>query len=186
MKLIVIFGPQAVGKMTVGHELEKITNLKLFHNHMPIELISPFFDYSTKQGRSLVKLIRKEIFKAFVNSNQEGLIFTYVWYFDDLKDKIYLEKLVDIFRVKGSDIYYVELEAEESERIIRNQTEHRLMHKPTKRNLNWSEEHLKNSTKLHRINSFIGEIKEKNYLRINNTYLEADEVASLIKKNFRL
>jgi shikimate kinase len=51
MKLIVIFGPQAVGKMTVGHELEKITNLKLFHNHMPIELISPFFDYSTKQGR---------------------------------------------------------------------------------------------------------------------------------------
>ncbi len=24
MKLVVIFGPQAVGKMTVGHELEKI------------------------------------------------------------------------------------------------------------------------------------------------------------------
>jgi len=26
MKLIIIFWPQAVGKMTVGHELEKMTN----------------------------------------------------------------------------------------------------------------------------------------------------------------
>ena len=29
MKIVIIFGPHAVGKMTVGHELEKITNLKL-------------------------------------------------------------------------------------------------------------------------------------------------------------
>ena len=28
MKLIVIFGPSAVGKMTVGYELQKITDLK--------------------------------------------------------------------------------------------------------------------------------------------------------------
>ncbi|MED3553043.1 hypothetical protein P4449_21750 [Cytobacillus praedii] len=38
MKFVLIFGPQAVGKMTVGQELEKITELKLFHNHMTIEL----------------------------------------------------------------------------------------------------------------------------------------------------
>ena len=33
-KLIVIMGPQAVGKMTVGQELVKMTGLKLFHNHV--------------------------------------------------------------------------------------------------------------------------------------------------------
>jgi len=32
VKLVIIFGPQAVGKMTVGQELEKITGLKLFHS----------------------------------------------------------------------------------------------------------------------------------------------------------
>lgn len=37
MKFVLIFGPQAVGKMTVGHEIEKITDLKLFHNHMTID-----------------------------------------------------------------------------------------------------------------------------------------------------
>lgn len=29
MKFIMLFGPQAVGKMTVGEELAKLTNLKL-------------------------------------------------------------------------------------------------------------------------------------------------------------
>lgn len=40
MKFIMIFGPQAVGKMTVGHELGKITNLRLFHNHVTLELLT--------------------------------------------------------------------------------------------------------------------------------------------------
>ena len=42
-KFIQIIGPQAVGKMTVGQELAKITGLKLFHNHMTIDLVSNFF-----------------------------------------------------------------------------------------------------------------------------------------------
>ena len=45
-KFIMIVGPQAVGKMTVGQELSKITNLKLLHNHMTIELLTKIFDYS--------------------------------------------------------------------------------------------------------------------------------------------
>ena len=111
MKLIIICGPQAVGKMTVGHELEKITNLKLFHNHMPIELVNPFFSYGTDVGKKLVRFIREEIFKAVAVSDQEGLIFTYVWYFDDPKDKEYLESLVKIFKDNNSEIYFVEIEA---------------------------------------------------------------------------
>lgn len=44
MKFVLIFGPQAVGKMTVGQELAKSTELKLFHNHMTIDLVGNFFD----------------------------------------------------------------------------------------------------------------------------------------------
>ena len=46
-KIVLITGPQAVGKMTVGQELSKITNLKLFHNHMTIDLVSNFFTTSS-------------------------------------------------------------------------------------------------------------------------------------------
>lgn len=186
MKLISIFGPQAVGKMTVGHELEKITNLKLFHNHMPIELVTPFFSYGTDTGKRLVKLIREEIFKAVATSDQEGLIFTFLWYFDDPKDKEYLDSLVKIFKDNNSEIYYVELEADEEERIKRNKTEHRLEHKPTKRDIEWSENELKKSILNHRLNSEEGEILEKNYIKINNTEIEPSEVAILIKEKFNL
>lgn len=44
-KLIIITGPQAVGKMTVGQELSRMTNFKLFHNHMSIDLVNHFFSY---------------------------------------------------------------------------------------------------------------------------------------------
>lgn len=186
MKLILIFGPQAVGKMTVEHELEKITGLKLFHNHMPIELVAPFFSYGTPTGKKIVGVIRNEIFTEVASSDLEGLIFTFLWYFDSKEDWDYTEKVAKIFKDKGAEVYYVELEANEEERIKRNKTEHRLEHKPTKRNIEWSEGELKKSNLEHRLNSKEGEINKKNYIRIDNTNLEPNEVALTIKEKFNL
>jgi shikimate kinase len=69
MKFILIIGPHAVGKMTVGQELQKITNLKLFHNHMSIEPIVNFFDHGTTSFKRLSNLIREEIFKEVASSD---------------------------------------------------------------------------------------------------------------------
>jgi hypothetical protein len=186
MKFILITGPQAVGKMTVGQELEKITNLKLFHNHMTIELVLNFFDYGTPSFRKLSTLFRKEIFEEVSNSDLEGLIFTYVWYFDDKHDWDYMENLTKIFRDKGAEIYYVELESDIEERIKRNKTENRLIHKPSKRGEVGSDDKLRESLLSHRPNSLEGEITEKNYLRINNTNLAPEIVAQKIKEKFSL
>lgn len=186
MKLVIIFGPPAVGKMTVGHELEKITGLKLFHNHMTIELVAPFFNYDSGSGRRLVKLFREELFKEVAKSDLEGLIFTYVWYFDEKEDWDYIYGLADILKKEGAEIYYVELETPLEERLRRNKTEHRLAHKPTKRDLVVSEERVVSSAAKHRMNSEPGELKEKNYIRIDNTNLDAATVASQIKEKFDL
>ena len=43
MKLVFILGNSAVGKMTVGQELMKLTGLRLFHNHMMIEPVIDIF-----------------------------------------------------------------------------------------------------------------------------------------------
>ena len=43
MKLVIIIGSGAVGKMTVGQELMKLTGLRLFHNHMAIEPVLAVF-----------------------------------------------------------------------------------------------------------------------------------------------
>ena len=76
MKSVHVFGPQAVGKMTVGQELAKITDLKLFHNHMTIDLVSHFFDYSTQEGKRLVNFFRQEILEEVSKSNLYGIVFT--------------------------------------------------------------------------------------------------------------
>ena len=44
-KFVLIIGPQAVGKMTIGQELAKITDYKLLYNHMTIEIVRKIFDY---------------------------------------------------------------------------------------------------------------------------------------------
>ena len=184
MKLVIIFWPMAVGKMTVGHALEKITDLKLFHNHMTIELVAPFFNYGTETGKRLVKLFRKEIFEEVAKSDLAGLIFTYVWAFNQQSDWDYLYDLCNLFESKGAEVCFVELEANLEERLERNKHPHRLEHKPTKRDLEKSERSLKEYENTLRMNSEEGEIKKENYIRINNTNLSPEDVAQMIKERF--
>lgn len=186
MKFILLFGPQAVGKMTVGQELEKITDLKLFHNHMTIELVAPFFSYGTPEGKRLVHLFRQEIFEEVSKSSLPGLIFTYVWAFDQQSDWDYVEEVCRLFESKGADVCFVELEADLEERVERNKSPHRLHHKPTKRDIEWSENDLQTSLVKYRLNSRDGEITSENYIKINNTHLSAEETAGLIKERFQL
>lgn len=185
MKFVLIFGPQAVGKMTVGQELEKITGLKLFHNHMTIELLQPFLGYSPEMWR-LSTLFRTEIFKAVAESEQKGLIFTYVWAFDQQDDWDFVHHICEVFESKGASIYFVELETTLEERLERNKSPHRLEHKPTKRNVDWSEKEIKKTMKKYRLNSNEGEIQKENYIRIDNTNLSPVEVATIISERFNL
>ncbi len=186
MNLVLIFGPQAVGKMTIGQELEKITGLKLFHNHMTIDLVSNFFSYGTEEGRRLVDLFRMEIFKAVAKSDLKGLIFTYTWCFELEEDWEYTRIICDIFKQNGANIYLVELEADLEERLRRNVTNNRLENKLLKRDIEKSKKLLLEAEHKHRNNSYIGEIKFENYLRINNTNIPSDEVAKIIKNKFNI
>lgn len=79
MKLVFLFGNCAVGKMTVGQALCDITRLKLFHNHMTIEpVIALLGDYKPRA----VARLRDVIFEEFAASDQYGMVFTYMWAFD--------------------------------------------------------------------------------------------------------
>jgi len=186
MNFVIIFGPQAVGKMTVGHELEKITNLKLFHNHMTIDLVNPFVSYGTDEGRKLVQQFRNEIFKAVASGDSPGIIFTFLWDFESTFDKQYIKQISDIFIKKGGEVFLVELEADVDVRLERNKTEHRLAHKPTKRDVESSEKYILDAQSRSRNNSKDGEIENQNYIRINNTDIDPDIVAQKVKEKFNL
>ena len=178
MKLVLIVGAGAVGKMTVGQELMKITNLRLFHNHMMIEPVIEIF--GKFKGDTILKL-REIIFNDFINDDNEGMIHTLMWAFDMKSDWEYVENLSKKF----DEVYCVELIASQQIRLERNKTENRLINKASKRDIEASNNRLLNEDK-HRLVSYEGEIPFKNYLRINNENLEANEVAKIIKETFNL
>lgn len=171
--------------MTVGQELSKISDLKLFHNHMTIDLLEPFFGFSSEMWK-LSNLFREEIFKSFANSDKYGMIFTFVWAFNQKEDWENVEKMCNIFSSQGAELYFVELEAKVEERLERNKTPNRLEQKPTKRNIKYSEENLLSTMDTLRLNSEDGEINKGNYMRIDNTKHSAEEVARMIKNRFKL
>lgn len=183
---VMICGPQAVGKMTVGQELAKITGYKLFYNHMTIEMVRLIFDYDKEAYHRMNKLIRYETFKEFAKSNQKGIIFTGCFDFGkDREEELAETKAwMDFYE----DSYTIELETTLEERLRRNKTENRLKHKASKRDLGWSENELLSSMRKHKLNSDPGEGEKlfKNYMKIDNTNLSAEEVAKIIKEKFEL
>lgn len=184
MKLVVIFGPPAVGKMTVGRELARRTGLKLFHNHMTIELVLNFFDYGTPAFGRLVGEFRRRIFEEAAASDLEGLIFTYVWALDSESDRRYVDDLCGIFRARGAAVHFVELAADLDERLRRNETESRLREKPSKRDVESSRARLLEHEKLHRFNTDGRFFEPENFLKIDNTHLSPEAAAALIIEKF--
>ena len=183
MKLVFIMGDAAVGKMTVGQELMKITDLRLFHNHMTIEPVLEIF--GRFDSKTILEL-REVIFRNFAASDLCGMIFTVMMAFDMASDWEYLERIKAIFAPYGTEFYYVELIAPQEVRLERNVTENRLRHKPSKRDLEVSNRRLIRDDENHRCVSFPGEIPFENYLRIENTDLEPAEAARRIKETFHL
>lgn len=182
MKLVILFGPPAVGKMTVGQELEKITSLKLFHNHMSLELVNRFFDFGTPAFERLDRKIRFAFFDEIAQSNLDGLIFTFVWDLNQPEDADYIEAVAQPFIQRGADVFYVELKADLAKRLERNRDEHRLAHKASKRNLAASEESLLYFETNYRMNTLNDELTQKQLLIIDNTNTEPPQTAWLVKQ----
>ena len=67
MKLVFLFGNAAVGKMTVGQELMKITDLRLFHNHMTIE---PVLEVFGKFDGKTIQRLRQVFFEEFAKCSK--------------------------------------------------------------------------------------------------------------------
>ena len=186
MKFVVIFGPPAVGKMSVGQELARLTGFKLFHNHMTIDLVLNFFEFEDQRFQRLVSQFRRRVFEEVAASELPGLIFTFVWALDSEADKTFIDNSCEIFLAQGAEVYFVELEAELSERLKRNEAPSRLTEKPSKRDVDTSRALLLEHDEKHRLNSNGDFFYTDNYLKINNTHLSPHDAARRIVETFNL
>jgi hypothetical protein len=184
--LVIIFGPPAVGKMTVGLALEGRTGLKLFHNHMSVDIVLRFFPFGTPPFRRLVGEFRRRMFEEVAASDLPGMIFTYVWALDDPHDRAFVDETSAIFRAHGARVCFVELVATQEERLRRNGTELRLREKAPKRDLDRSRQLLLDADVRYQLNTKDDFFYPADFLRIENTSMSADDAAQRIADYFGL
>lgn len=184
--LVIIFGPPAVGKMAVGHELARSTGLRLFHNHMALEPVLQIFPFGSPAFNRIVRRLRDEVFREVALSDLPGLIYTCMWDLDSDEDREYIDDVCDLFRANRSAVHFVELYAPLEERVRRNRTELRLREKPSKRDIVSSEHRLRARENDRRMNSDDDFFYPEAHIRIDNSELSAIEVARVVASRFGL
>ena len=78
MKMIFLYGPPAVGKLTVAKELSKLTGYKLFHNHLTVDLVSSLYEWGSPKYWTYLRSIREQLLANLAKDNVD-IIFTYVY-----------------------------------------------------------------------------------------------------------
>ncbi len=185
MDFIIVFGPPAVGKMTLGQELSRLTGYPLLHNHMTIDLVTELFDFGTPQFGRLVPTFRQMLVAEAAASDLPGLIFTFVWAFDVDEDRQFLDGLRDAVAEHGGTTYYAELAAGLDERLVRNRTENRLRHKK-KADFDKTEANMLRMQERCRMNSAGDFPYPEWHVKVDNTHLSATDAAQRIITAFSL
>ncbi len=181
MKLVIIFGPPAVGKLTVGRELAKKCGFRILHKQEIFDLLDDFFFFGTDEYRQADEGIRELIIKtAAKQKHLAGLIMTFVWAFNDQRDMDFIKKILQISKKNKIDVYFVELQSSESERKARVTSETRKEMKKVAT--------IKGLEALEKDKDFSSNVDyfaDKNYLKLDNTVLSAEKCAELIVEYFK-
>ena len=182
--LVAIFGPPAVGKMTVGQALRDRTGFGLYHNHMVIDLLTPFFEFGSEPFERLATDYRRQFFEEAAN-DRLGIIATWGWRFDQPEDQRAVEHLIEPFVDTGGRVSFVELAAPLELRLRRNRTENRRANKRTE----WAtDEALTTSHETYQHNTndeWLFPWPER-HLKIENADIEPAAAAALIQEHFGL
>lgn len=176
MNLIYIYGPPAAGKLTVAKELAKITNYKILHNHLTIDLIEPIFEFGTKPFLKLSSKFRLDLLKAAAKEDVSGIITT-VCYAHKVNDSS-IRRLIKALSPLGVNICFVHLACDMTE------LEQRVI-EPSRNNFG----KLTSVKKLRHVLSeweLTKPIPFVNNLFIDSTNLSAKSTALKIKKHFKL
>lgn len=180
--LVTLFGPPAVGKMTVGQELCRRTGYKLFHGHIVADVLTPYFPFGTPAFARLAptwrRLFFEEAFQAGLN-----VVTTVAWRFDVPADAETIWSWLQPYVQGGGRVFCVELLAPLELRLERNRTENRRQHK----NAYWvTDEHLREIHRAHRYDSGGALPFELPLLRLDIEHRAAEDSAEQICAHFGL
>lgn len=178
MRLIIIYGETAVGKLTVAKEVARKTGYALLHNHMTINVALDYFPFRSKPFLRLIRGMRLLIVKELLAQKVPGVIWT-TGFPKAPGAEIFYKKIVKLLG-KAGGINYVRLVCDDSERARRVVSEERIKYgKPN--NVSFFKKEETTSTL-----DFFALAPESQNLRIDNTRISPQKVAMRIIRTFDL
>jgi deoxyadenosine/deoxycytidine kinase len=105
MKLVIIYGPEASGKLTIARALAQETGFRLFHNHVSIDVAKVLFEYGADAFSQLTWDVRLLVFDHAARAGVSGLIFTWAYSHPDFLP--YLEQIRTVIEKHHGEICYV-------------------------------------------------------------------------------
>jgi len=184
-ELLLIIGPPAVGKMTVGRAICAASDFRLFHNHHTIEPLGEIFGFDSPSFHRLKDEFRRQVLDEAARTGVR-LMFTFVWPVDVAGDADIVRSYLAPYADRGLPISFVELYAGLETRLVRNVQPDRLAAKPSKADLTWSDAHVREAERL-RMNTDPAVPSPADdvlaaypHLRLDNTDLAPEESAERI------
>ena len=176
MKLIVIYGPPATGKLTVANELTKITGYKLFHNHLTVDLMNSVLEFGTDEYFKVSDKLRLMLLEGAAKQKVKGVIFTWCYGFPD--DNAWTKKLIQKIKKAGGQVCFVQLICDKQELFKR-------VKNPSRKKFGKAKS-VKVLEKCFKEWDLFTPIPFVNNLIIDNTNLSAKKVAKKIKSHYKL
>ena len=73
--LVYLYGPPAVGKLTVARELHERTGMRLFDNHLTVDAVRPVFEFASPPFTEVLHRMRLDVFETAARHHVD-VIFT--------------------------------------------------------------------------------------------------------------
>lgn len=185
-ELLLITGPPAVGKMTVGRAVCAASDFRLFHNHHTIEPLIEIFGFGTPAFTVLNGEFRRRVIEEAAASGTR-LVFTLVWNVELQEDADEVRRLMAPYVEAGLPVSWVELYADLETRLERNVGESRIAEKRSKRDLAWSDAHVRELESAYVMNTRPGHptpadalLADVAHLRLDNSDLTPEQAAARI------
>jgi shikimate kinase len=176
MKLIFLYGPPAVGKLTIAKFLEQKLGYKLLHNHLIVNPIAEVFPFANPANTLLVREFRLRIFEEAVKSDI-NLIATFGIAgnnpFDHIKD------IINTVELHKGNLCLVQLTADQETILARVEDQSRKDHQK-----NLSKEKLQEILKDNQ--DMFHKYSEKEHLSINTKDISPEEAVQKIIAYYKL
>lgn len=175
MKLVLIYGSPAVGKLTVANALAELTGYKVFHNHLTIDCVKPVFEFGSQPFGKLVGSFRIQLITEAA-IQEVDLIHTFVY--AKPHDDPYIEQVIAEVENNGGKVCLILLRCGIDELTQRVSTDSRVATGKivTPETL----------LSLHERYDLVSPFPARDSLVIDNTSLSPKQVAEQIIDHYRL